>query len=129
MLPLSELPPCLGLPQHSNQYSPERPVLLAVDQELGASGVAASSAEGQVKTRGMWSFGTTVPPRGLIRPSPAVGPGAAGFAFSTGMGLPPSWNGAGVSIDRTGDGRVVPSRSTIVRHDRRRRAMVLMRFP
>ena len=35
MLPLSELPPCLGLPQHPNQYSPERPVLLAVDQELG----------------------------------------------------------------------------------------------
>src|SRR5512132_2483630 len=31
--PLSELPPCLGLPQHCNQSAPERPLLLAVDQE------------------------------------------------------------------------------------------------
>jgi hypothetical protein len=44
MLPLSELPLCLGLPQHSNQYSPERPVLLAVDQELGDNRVRPSVA-------------------------------------------------------------------------------------
>ena len=44
MLPLSELPPCLGLPQHPNQYSPERPVLLAVDQELGEGSTISLTA-------------------------------------------------------------------------------------
>ena len=75
--------------------------------------------------------GTAVPPRGLIRPSLAVGSDAAGLAFSTRMVCRIGRIGGTrrVSIDRTGDGRVVPGRSTIVRHDRRRCAMVLMRFP
>jgi hypothetical protein len=34
-----------------------------------------------------------------------------------------------VSIDRTGDGRVVRGRSTIARHDRQRCAMVSCGFP
>jgi len=74
--------------------------------------------------------GTAVPPRGLIRPSLAVGSDAAGLAFSTRMVCRIGRIGGTrrVSIDRTGDGRVVPGRSTIVRHDRRRYAMVLMRF-
>ena len=38
----SELPP-LGLPQHPDEHRPERPVLLAVDQELGESPVHESS--------------------------------------------------------------------------------------
>ena len=112
-----------ALPQHPDEHRPERPVLLAVDQELRASGVAASSGVGDVV------IGTTVPHAGnSIRPSLAVGPDAAGLAFSTRMVCRLGGTGR-VSIDRTGDGRVVPGRSTIVRHDRRRCAMVLMRFP
>jgi hypothetical protein len=33
MLPLSELPPCLGLPQHPHKYRPQHPILLAVDTQ------------------------------------------------------------------------------------------------
>ena len=51
------------------------------------------------------------------------------LAFSTRMVCRRGWIGAPVSIVRTGDGRVVAGRSTIVRHDRRRCAMVIMRFP
>jgi hypothetical protein len=54
---------------------------------------------------------------------------AAGLAFSTRMVCRREWIGARVSIVRTGDGRVAADRSTIVRHDRRRCAMVIMRFP
>jgi hypothetical protein len=34
-LALDALAPALGLPEHPDQHRPERPVLLAVDQELG----------------------------------------------------------------------------------------------
>ena len=34
MQPLSELPPCFGLPQHPHEHRPERPILFAVDQQL-----------------------------------------------------------------------------------------------
>jgi hypothetical protein len=68
-----------GLPQHPHEHRPKRPVLLAVDQELGdgaelsgpSSGLRTRSVEGG--SRGLGSGGTeTVAGRRFRGPQAAV---------------------------------------------------------
>ena len=71
--------------------------------------------------------GTTVPARGTHSPLSGRVARAADSLFSTMVCRLVELGG--VSIDRMGDARVVPDRSTIARHDRPCCAMVSCGFP
>lgn len=122
----SDWPLAIGLPQDPYEHRSQRPIL---DSRSTSRRVRHGRIQRRRASEGVGDVvvGTTVPTGDSFALSGGAREGGTRFLHED--GLPPRWNGAGVSIDRTGDGRVVPDRSTIVRHDRRCCVMVFIRFP